>query len=49
MLVLHILSSTVILGGALCLVRPMTVGDLIGVLITMTVVCVLCKLWFTGK
>lgn len=49
MLVLHILASTVILGGALCLIRPMTAGDLIGVLIVMTVVCVLCKLWFPGK
>lgn len=45
-MVLHILASTVILGGALSLVRPLTIGDLIGILITMTVVCGIAKLWF---
>lgn len=48
MLVLRIIASTVILGGALSLVRPLTVGDLVGILITMSVVCVAYRLIF-GK
>lgn len=46
-LVLHVLASTIILGGALSLVRPLTVGDLIGVLVTMTVVCGIYRVWFS--
>ncbi len=48
-LVLHVLASTVILGGGLSLVRPLTVGDLIEILITMTVVCAITRVWFPSK
>lgn len=47
MLVLRALASTVILGGALSLVRPLTVGDLIGIFITMAVVCGVYRVWFS--
>lgn len=46
-LVLRVLASTVILGGALSLVRPLTVGDLIGILITMAVVCGIYRVWIS--
>lgn len=46
-LFLQVVSSTIILGGALSLVRPLTVGDLIGILITMSVVCGIYRVWFS--
>lgn len=46
-LVLHVLASTVIIGGALSLVRPLTVGDLIGIIITMAIVCGIYRVWFS--
>lgn len=46
-LVLHVLASTVVIGGALSLVRPLTVGDLIGIFITMAVVCGIYRVWFS--
>jgi hypothetical protein len=48
-LVLHVIASTVILGGALSLVRPLTVGDLIGIFITMAVVCGIYHVWFSAN